>query len=361
VRNNTSQAEAYTHLGKLDEAAYKWHEAETDYRAALNRDFQQLDARDGLVRVLVHLYRPDEAIIAAKDGIRVSPSSVRPYVELAQAYLAKNDPTAAATPLAVAQARAPQDPAVLLRLGHAALLRNDDAGARQNLQAALAAQPNYPEAAALLGDNDYNHQRYVDAASWYSRTIAMTPPDYPPAHAGLGRVAEQQGNSQKALVEYARSVEVDATYAEGHGFLGDFYRARSQWLPAAEQYRQALALRPHWGQAYYNLAEVEMQLTQTAEAVRDYTAATREEPQFPEAWAGLGEAERVSQNRKAAITAFQQAVKLKADYAQAWLWLGYAYREDGQRDQAADAFRHARDTAADPAIQNAATTALAQP
>ena len=60
------------------------------------RGYQQLAARDGLVTVLLRQYNPDEAEKVGQDGRRVSPGSYRPYVELAQVALARNDPQTAA-------------------------------------------------------------------------------------------------------------------------------------------------------------------------------------------------------------------------------------------------------------------------
>jgi tetratricopeptide (TPR) repeat protein len=360
IRAKTRPADAYTLRGRLYEQAYNWREAESDYRDALGIDTQQLDARDGLVRALLHLYQPDEALKVAQDGRRVTPNSHRPYLELAQVYLAQGNPTDAAPALEAARAIAPNDPQVLLRLGHAAVLRNDDVSSQQYLAAALQAQPNLPEAAALLGDEHYNHDRFAAAAESYQQAIAMTPPDYPPAHAGLGRVNERQGNLKAAEGEYLKAVQIDPGYAEPHLFLGDLYAAQGQATLAAPQYQLAIQLRPHWAQAHYNLAQVYFQTGQVDLAVREFTQATRDEPNFVEAWFGLGQAWRDSDHRPEAIAAYQQAVKLNPNYAQAWLYLGYTYEADGQRANAADAYRHAQDTAPDDTIRNAAAAALAR-
>ncbi len=360
IKAKTRPAEAYTHRGQLYEFAYNWRQAESDYRSALGIDTQQLDARDGLVRALLHLYRPDDALKVAQDGRRVTPGSARPYLELAQVYLAQGNPTDAAPPLEAARGLAPNDPQVLLRLGHAALLRNDDVAAQQNLAAALQAQPNLPEAAALLGDDHYNHDRLTAAATSYEQAIAMTPHDYPPAHAGLGRVYERQGNTKGAADAYLKAVAVDPLYADPRLFLGDLYAAQGQATAAAQQYQLAIQVRPHWAQAHYNLAQVYLQTRQTDLAVREYTQATRDEPNFVEAWFGLGQSLRDSAHRPEAIAAYQQAVKLNPGYDQAWLYLGYTYEDNGQRPEAADAYRHAQDTTSDDTIRRAAAEALAR-
>ena len=353
-------AEAYTHRGQYYASTYQWSKAAADFSAAIGSDPARLDARDGLVLALIALYRPDDAIKAAQDGLKLQPNDPRPSVELGEAELAKGDYTAAATPLQAAQTLAPNDPAVLRALGHAAILRDEDEAAQQYLSAALGAQPNDPIAAALLGDDHYNHQRYAAATDWYSKALTMAPPDYPPAHSGLGRVDEVLNRPLDAKAQYQAALKADPRYAEAHLFLGDVFTHEGQWQQAVDQFTLATQDHPQWATAYTRLGAAVLSAGRPADAVPSLQRATQLDPNDLDAWLELGQANRDSGQRGAAITAYQQAVKLKPDRADAWYWLGLTYLDDGQRDQAVAALQQAVATAgADTTTRDAAQRALA--
>ncbi len=364
IAKNAGKPDALNNLAQLQEQRGNWKEAEKRYGDAIKGDANLVEARQGLVRVLLKQpSRDGDALKAAQDFQRYAPNDARAPKLLGEVFLFRDDPNSALTQYEQALRLQPGDPATYYGLGRAYQLRGDPPRAQQNYQAALAAQAGNPAALTGLGDLALDGGQYGQAQEYYTQA-QHADPNYAPAWVGLGRALNRLSVSQADLANKARdalthAADLDPTAAEPHFYLGEIYAERALWSKAILEYTTAANLHPSWAMPQFRLGQVYLSQKQTAEALKAYQAATKLDPQMLEAWVGLGQAEREVANRKEAIAAYRKAITLKSDYAAAWLYLGYTLEEDGQRPEAIDAFQHAAGSATDDIqIRNAAQEAL---
>ena len=364
IAKNAGKPDALLNLGQLQEQRANWKEAEKRYSDAIKGDANLVEARQGLVRVLLKQPgRDGDALKAAQDFGRYAPNDARAPLLLGAVFLFRDDPNSALTQYQQALRLQPGDPAAYYGLGRAYALQGDPARARQNYQAALAAQPGAPAALTGLGDLALDGGQYGQAQDYYTQA-QQAAANYAPAWVGLGRTLNRLSVTQPDLANKARdalthAAELDPTAAEPHFYLGEIYAERALWAKAIAEYTTAANLHPGWAMPQFRLGQVYLAQKQTAEALKAYQAATKLDPQLLEGWFGLGQAEREVGNRKEAINAYRKAIALRGDYAAAWLYLGYTLEEDGQRPEAIDAFNHAAGSATDDIqIRNAAQEAL---
>ncbi len=72
-------------------------------------------------------------------------------------------------------------------------------------------------------------------------------------YVNLGIIADQQGDSERAMGWYQKALEVDASQPEALNQLGILYRQKGQLNKALETYRKALAANDGLPQIHYNL------------------------------------------------------------------------------------------------------------
>jgi tetratricopeptide (TPR) repeat protein len=91
------------------------------------------------------------------------------------------------------------------------------------------------------------------------------------AHAHLGALALQTGDTARAVEEYARAVDV----APGMGWLrydyGTALLKTGRFAEAIEQLQRAVELEPHYATAYYNLAIAHELAGRPADAYRSFS------------------------------------------------------------------------------------------
>lgn len=100
-------------------------------------------------------------------------------------------------------------------------------------------------------------------------------------HYYRGRVFESTGETNIAIEEYRKAVEMGADYADIYNSLGRAYAKKGMFKEAADAFKNALQLNPHYLEAQRNLNELETRLSimerekQTAEAPELASATAR--------------------------------------------------------------------------------------
>ncbi len=120
-------------------------------------------------------------------------------------------------------------------------------------------------------------------------------------------------------------------------------RAQSaqRYADAADLYRQALALEPHWPEAHVNLGTALQSLQRFDEALEAFDRALRERPEFAEAENNRGNTLKSLGRLDEALGAFQRALELQPQFATAEFNRANTLQSLGQLEAAAEAFRHA--------------------
>ncbi len=125
----------------------------------------------------------------------------------------------------------------------------------------------------------------------------------------------RQGNLEKAVEAYQKTIELDPTNQGAYVNLGVAYYQQEKFDLAEAQYRKALELKPDDGEVAYNLGALYLQ-----------QALMKGDP--PDQ-AGLAKA----------VKQLEQAIYLAPHLAEPLFSLGVAYRGLGQKDKAMEAFQ----------------------
>jgi Flp pilus assembly protein TadD len=121
----------------------------------------------------------------------------------------------------------------------------------QEFQKAIELEPTFADAYNKLGAALASRGRLDEAIASFSKAIEINPA-YGSAHANLGSAYEQQGRLTEAIAEYALAIQstADTTMAaQTHFKLGRLLARTGKRREAAENFKEALRLKPDFAQA----------------------------------------------------------------------------------------------------------------
>ncbi|HKB03628.1 MAG TPA: tetratricopeptide repeat protein [Gemmataceae bacterium] len=156
-----------------------------------------------------------------------------------------------------------------------------------------------------------------------------------------GLTYAQQGEYERAVIEFTAAVQADPTAAAPYVHRGDAYRLRGEYERAIADYTHALRLHPDHllGRLNRGLA---YRLTGRPEAaVADLTEALRLDPKNAVALNGRGAAHADLKQYDAAIADHTQALRIDPALAWAYQSRGDAYAGRGEYDPAIADYTHA--------------------
>jgi tetratricopeptide (TPR) repeat protein len=186
----------------------------------------------------------------------------------ARQLLAQGKAAAAKSAFEELLARYPDEPDLHLFLGISELRLRNPEGAALAIKRALALDPNHVEARTLLGWYELEIRGNSDAAiEQYSKVVELKP-DSPQAHVNLGVAYKNKGELDKALTSYNRALEERPDYVEALSNRGWVFVERENWSAARRDFDGALKINPEDQGALQGLAEV-------LEKTRDYSGAQR--------------------------------------------------------------------------------------
>jgi Tfp pilus assembly protein PilF len=146
--------------------------------------------------------------------------------------------------------------------------------------------------------------------------------------------ARQVSFWQDSETLWKRELDCGFDNALSHYELGVVYGQRGLGQLAAEQYRQAVAIKPEYSEALNNLGNLLLQAGRVDEAIACFRKALQSEPRLATAYWNIGMG-RLQQGRvDDAITNFEQAIIIKPDYLSAHLELATALLAKGRVDEA---------------------------
>jgi tetratricopeptide (TPR) repeat protein len=191
--------------------------------------------------------------------------------------------------------------------------------ALNQLSQAVKLRPTDHRVLSALGWVSFQLRRFDDAVSWYQKGIQAAPagPDLQAAHANLGLVLDNLGESEKAVHHWKEALKLDPSDAATRGVLASAYLSRQQYPEAAAEYREVIRVEPKNARAHNNLGFALEKLGKVDEA----------------------------------IAAYKEAIELDAKMAIAHNNLGALYERQGQRDLAKQCYLKARQI--DPNFEDA--------
>ncbi len=254
------------------------------------------------------------------------------------------------------------DPAVWCYLGTAQLSLGKPADAEASYRKALELRPHMAEAWADLGIALAQQGKGADAADALRKAIALRP-EYPEARCNLGVILNQLGQPADAVASLQEALRQRPDYAEAYNNLGTVYQSRGRLAEAADCYRKALAILPNYPQARQNLEGVLRGAGPTAdaptaardddparahnvrgialaqqgswdEAIASFREAIRLRPDYGDALNNLGNVYFFQKKFDEAVACYEQVLRVAPDHAGAYSNLGEVVRQQGRLDDA---------------------------
>ena len=244
--------DAWLYLGRLQEQQGQRDSALNTFRTGMTNDPEHMGLRVALVAALRSQGRSDEAILAAKEALKVNANSLPIYNNFALAYIDKGDTTLA----------------------------------RFILQKALQSVEGAVNNAYLhtnVGWSYYLDGNKAAAVESLEKAVELDP-ELVPALMYLSRVYLEDRNYEDMVVLLERAETIDPTSADVQLNLGIAYRGVGRLDDAKAAYEKAMALDPANPDPHFNLGIL------LGDYRKDYEAAVGSFNQYIAG--GGGEAER---------------------------------------------------------------------
>ncbi len=209
--------------------------------------------------------------------------------------------------------------------------------AEYHFKKALEKLPHNEHVMQELGDLLIAQQRMEEATLVLSGFTAGD--TLPQAYFFQAKMAASRGSTEEAIQLYRLATEKSYhNYPEASLNLAILYKNRGEPEKAIENYRNAIAARPHYSLAYYNLALVYNELDSTGRAIESYLQSIRFNPDALKSWYNLGRLYDDLDDTEQAIDAYQNALRIQPDYIRAMLTLANAYLRNEKYQLAIDQY-----------------------
>jgi predicted O-linked N-acetylglucosamine transferase (SPINDLY family) len=291
-------------------------EAESLYRAVLDKHSDNVDAIQGLAVLCHERGRPEEALALFRRAIAIDPDSPVADRQLGRLLEQRGDPVGAAICYRRATRLRPLDAAAPADLARALVAQGEVAEAMELYRRAVALAPGEAWTHVALGNALLRAGAVADAPASYQRALAISP-DLAEAHSNLGEALRRLGRLGEAAAACERALVLRPELPEAHNNLGNALREEGTLEPAISHYEQALRLKPDWPEVHNNLAIALQEQGRAAEAVEHYQRALSLNPGLAEVHQNLGGALAQSGRTVDAIAALRRALELKPDYPEA--------------------------------------------
>lgn len=192
-----------------------------------------------------------------------------------------------------------------------------------------------------------NNQGDTDGAiAQYQKALELRP-RYAEAHYNLGRLLAQKGELGNAVTHYEKALEINPDDAEAQNNLGATLFAGGRPDEAIAHYRKALAAQPDYADAACNLANALLSSGDLDGAIAHYSACLARSPNQSEPQYNLASALFRKGRIDDAIVHFRRALELRADNADAHANLGSAFLAKGRVQDAIAQYKEALRVAPD--------------
>ncbi|WP_322487789.1 protein kinase domain-containing protein [Chloroflexus sp.] len=238
-------------------------------------------------------------------------------------------------------------------LGAIYLAANDDTeSARAEFNSALELDPNFSPAQAGLGwvanlDGDASKARQA-----FNKALQLNPNESL-ALLGLGRLAFDDGQWDEAIDYFQQAININPHSATAYGYLGEAtlfagFNSTDQatqdtlYREAEEAYRQSIGRDDYFVLAHNGLGWILQYQERYSESIEAFERARQIDDQEEEIFNGLGWSLLLSNHYVEAEPMFKRAVELDPTYASAYFGLGRSYEEQGRRAEALAAFQETK-------------------
>ena len=154
----------------------------------------------------------------------------------------------------------------------------------------------------------------------------------------LGIYYEQQGELDKAIKYYSKTVQLAPMFPNPYINLGNVYHKKKDFAKAEKFMKKALSLDPKSALASYNLGNILRESGKTKEAVGAYKRALQLNPRYIEAANNLANIYFKGRNFSEAIKYYRQALFIDPTFAMSYYNIGLAQSNMGKPQDAIQSF-----------------------
>jgi len=170
--------------------------------------------------------------------------------------------------------------------------------------------------AAGLGLLTWRQAKVWNGPGTLWRSVLAVNPDSSIAHSNLGSILlDKEGKVAAAAEEFLQALRVRPDYAYANYNYGNALFFEGRIDEAMEYYRHTIRLMPDYANAYFNLGNSLLNKGRTDEAIENYRAALRLRPDFADAHNNLGSALLRKNEIAEAVAHYQEALRLNPDHA----------------------------------------------
>lgn len=152
---------------------------------------------------------------------------------------------------------------------------------------------------ALAAGTIVRNTIWQDPAALWADAAAKNPLSYR-ARNNLGRVFVARGKTEQAAQQFGEAIRLKPDYAEAYNNLGTLHAQAGRFDQALAHFAKAIELSPRYAQAYNNLGVALLSQGLATDAARQLEQAVRLEPRYAKAHANLSAAlARIGQDEAA--------------------------------------------------------------
>ncbi|MCE0497326.1 MAG: tetratricopeptide repeat protein [Methylacidiphilales bacterium] len=181
---------------------------------------------------------------------------------------------------------------------------------------------------------------YKSEVMLWTDTLAQNP-NCLLAHNSLGLALFQKGQTDAAITEYQKALEINPNYDAALNNLGEALSHKGQVDEAIIEYQKALEINPNYDTAHYNLGNALMQKGRIDEAIDQDQIALKIDPNDALAHNNLGNVLVQNGRLDEAMVQFQKALEINPNNAGAHYNLGNILVNKGQVDEAINQYQKA--------------------
>jgi tetratricopeptide (TPR) repeat protein len=197
-----------------------------------------------------------------------------------------------------------------------------------------------PWAHNLVGGVLRNQHNTEEAIDEFRKAIDLDP-RLAIFHSNLGAALSDQHRTDEAIAECRKAIELDPREAQAHNNLGNALSDLHKTDEAIAEYKKAIELDPRYALPHNNLGLALSEQGKIDEAIAEYKKAIELDPREALAHNNLGNALSDRHKTEEAIAEYKKAIELDPRDAIPHTGLGVALREQGKIDEAIAEYKKA--------------------
>jgi len=199
------------------------------------------------------------------------------------------------------------------------------------------------EIKCFIGNVCYEQNKFEEAISWFSKTIALDP-FHLHAYSLLGYANQKINNLPAAIFNFEKTLEFSTSNEKKHyiyNTLGIVYLDQQRVDQAIDCFNKALEIDPNSEMVLMNLRSTLLQLTNATMQARDFAAAKkyvleilRIDPSFSHAYVKLAEICLKENNADGAINCAEIGLAINPNEIDAYLFAAEGYLQTNATEKA---------------------------